>query len=151
MLRDDLFARLVDFSTPQLKESRKKARYLENHNSQSHSFFGQMKCDCALRSVVERVTLEIFVHCSFLLSLLGDFLYHLLQVCHNSPDGIHLVPHLHRSNSRLLETGHPWHVKFWQPLRSHSEFEQTLTNDTPSAKERNTKIPVKRCHMQWFS
>ena len=49
MLRDDLFARLVDFSTPQLKESRKKARYLENHNSQSHSFFGQMKCDCALR------------------------------------------------------------------------------------------------------
>ena len=51
------------------------------------------------------VTLEIFVRCSFLLSLLGYFLCHLLQVCHNSPDGIHLVPHLHGTNSRQRQIG----------------------------------------------
>ena len=48
---------------------------------------------------------EIFVHCSFLLSLLGYFLCHLLQECHNSPDGIHLVPHLHGTNSRQRQIG----------------------------------------------
>ena len=51
------------------------------------------------------VALEIFVRCSFLLSLLGYFLCHLLQVCHNSPDGIHLVPHLHGTNSRQRQIG----------------------------------------------
>ena len=51
------------------------------------------------------VALEIFVRCSFLLSLLGDFLCHLLQECHNSPDGIHLVPHLHGANSRQRQIG----------------------------------------------
>ena len=51
------------------------------------------------------VALEIFVHCSFLLSLLGYFLCHLLQECRNSPDGIHLVPHLHGTNSRQRQIG----------------------------------------------
>ena len=51
------------------------------------------------------VALEIFVRCSFLLSLLGYFLCHLLQECHNSPDGIHLVPHLHCTNSRQRQIG----------------------------------------------
>ena len=51
------------------------------------------------------VALEIFVRCSFLLSLLGDFLCHLLQECHNSPDGIHLVPHLHGANFRQRQIG----------------------------------------------
>ena len=53
------------------------------------------------------VALEIFVHCSCVLSLLGYFLCHLLQECHNSLDGIHLVPHLHRTNSsqRQIDKG----------------------------------------------
>jgi len=45
------------------------------------------------------IALEIFIHCSFLLSLLGDFPCHLLQKIHHAPDGIHLVPHLHGTNA----------------------------------------------------
>ena len=45
------------------------------------------------------VALEIFVQRSFLLSLICNSLCHLLQKIHHAPDGIHLVPHLHRTNS----------------------------------------------------